>query len=164
MAQGTSKTHLRVLRETKLPAEEYKRASAIMLVRVVNRMKSAITELVTAHGLNLTQFDVLMNLRAGEGITQQELSERLLLTKGNICITLQKMEADHLVTRRVDPTDERCLRLYLTDLGRQKIAEMGPEHQQSIQKIFGKMPVSDQQHLYEQLCRLDQNLDDMGSS
>lgn len=164
MEPRTPKTRLRVLRDTNLPEQEYPRASAILLARVVNRMKAAMADLIAPYGLNLTQFDVLMSLRAGEGITQQELSERLLLTKGNICVTLQKMEADNLVARRVDSTDERCLRLYMTDLGRQKLAQMRPEHQKSINGIFGKMSLVDQKNFYEQLCRLDQNLDDMGVS
>ncbi len=39
---------------------------------------------LAAHDMTLAQYDVLMTLCHGNGITQQELAERLLVTKANV--------------------------------------------------------------------------------
>ena len=52
------------------------------LLRFHNRLERRMAEALGVHGLTLPQFDVLATLWHGEGITQQELAERLLVTKG----------------------------------------------------------------------------------
>ena len=54
----------------------------VTLARVYTLLDSRLGQCLAAHGLSLSQFDVLATLRHGEGITQQELAERLLVTKG----------------------------------------------------------------------------------
>lgn len=61
--------------------------------------------------ISVAQFDLLPALGAREGITQQELAESLLVTKGNMFYHLVRMEERDLVTRR---RDGRKKRLYLT--------------------------------------------------
>ena len=109
MAPGR-KPQLRVLRGFDVPAEGRGVAAMIAAVRIVGLMNDVIARLVKPHGLTSAHFDVLMTLKAGEGISQQELSERLLMTKGNACVTVQKMEVLGLVERRADPTDQRFQR------------------------------------------------------
>src|SRR6266496_6592786 len=49
--------------------------------------------------LNTAQFDVLAQVGAARGMTQQELADALLVTKGNISQLLSKMEQDGLIKR-----------------------------------------------------------------
>ena len=92
--------------------------------KIVHRMGHVFTR----YGLTSPQFDVLATLHRGEGIMQQELAARLLVTKGNVCGVLDRMEAVGWIERRPDPDDRRANRLHLTEAGRTKFAEVLPEH------------------------------------
>ena len=51
------------------------------------KVHSRLERCLSAHGTTLAQYDVLMTLCYGDGITQQELAERLLVTKANVVAT-----------------------------------------------------------------------------
>ncbi len=65
-------------------------------------------------GLSVAQFDVLAHVGAHEGITQQELARRLLVTQGNITQLLDKLERRGLIRRQ---PEGRLKRLALTEDG-----------------------------------------------
>jgi DNA-binding MarR family transcriptional regulator len=155
------KSRLRVLRGYDVPEEGRGRAVLLTLIRVFGRMNEATARLVKQHDLTLPHFEVLLCLKAGEGISQQELSERLLLTKGNICIIMQKMESSGLIERRPDPTDQRFHRLYLTDTGRRLLAKVMPDHHALMGKILSGLSQAEQKTLHELLSRIDQTFDDL---
>jgi DNA-binding MarR family transcriptional regulator len=159
MARG-SKTQLRVLQGYDVPAEGRGFAALITLVRVFGRMSEKMANFVEPFGLTMSQFEVLLCLKGGEGISQQELSERLLVTKGNTCITLQKMEAAALIERKVDPSDQRAHRLYITDVGRTLLAKVLPGHHATIHKILSSLSLPEQKTLHELLVRLDASFDE----
>ena len=56
-------------------------------------MERRLEQALDGHGLSIAQFDILATLGFRQGITQQELAERLLVTKGNICGMIDRMEA-----------------------------------------------------------------------
>jgi DNA-binding MarR family transcriptional regulator len=155
------KTSLRVLRGHDVPTGGYERAVMMRVLRVFSRWNDASGELLKQHGLTLPHFEVLMSLNAGEGISQQDLTERLMLTKGNICVIVQKMEAAGLIERRTDPVDQRFHRLYMTGKGRKLIAGVIPGHRDLGERLFGSMSEADQKMLYDLLCRVDQGFDDL---
>ena len=86
-------------------------------LRVHNRLERRMGETLGVHGLTMPQFDVLATLWHGEGITQQELAERLLVTKGNVVGLIDRISSAGWVERRADPEDRRANRLYLTEAG-----------------------------------------------
>ena len=65
----------------------------VRLIRARERIGRRLERLFARHGLTPAQFDVLATLQQGDGITQQELSERLLVTKGNVCGLIDRAEA-----------------------------------------------------------------------
>ncbi len=80
-------------------------------------------------GTTLARFDVLTQVaRPPKGPTMGELSERLMVTKGNMTDVIGRLEAEHLVERRRDPGDARVQRVYLTAAGRRSVEEMLPVH------------------------------------
>ena len=155
------KTRLRVLRSYETADGQHGHAALLTLIRVFGRMNNAMTQLVKQYDLTLPHFEVLLSLRAGEGISQQDLSEQLLLTKGNICVILQKMESSSLIERRVDPTDQRVHRLYLTDDGRKLLARTMPEHHALNGRILSALSSKEQKTLHELLSRIHQTFDDL---
>jgi DNA-binding MarR family transcriptional regulator len=87
-------------------------------------MEALIAERLKAIGLSIPQCDVLTTLTEREGISQQELAERLYVTKGNISGLIDRLAAAGHVERRSIPGDRRSHAIYLTASGR-KLAEEG---------------------------------------
>lgn len=100
----------------------------VQLVRVYNRMIRQVSILLAEQGLTVPQFDLLATLRFSEGVTQQELAERLLVTKGNVSQLLNKLCRLGWVERQPNPDDARANRLRLGSAGRRKIDAVLPRH------------------------------------
>src|SRR4051794_27427569 len=84
------------------------------LMRVYDKVQRASARHLRRYGLTVPQFDVIAHLGAVAGLRQQDLADRLLVTKGNVCGLIDRLEADGLVERRPDPRDRRAHRLALT--------------------------------------------------
>ncbi len=125
------------------------------LLRFHNRLERRMAEALGVHGLTLPQFDVLATLWHGEGITQQELAERLLVTKGNVVGLIDRVGTAGWVERRPDPEDRRANRLYLTDAGRKLLAEAWPSQIALNQQIFGTLTEGELRLMHELLERLE---------
>ena len=87
-------------------------------LRLESRIQSAVAERLRAIGLSVPQCDVLTTLTEAEGISQQELAQRLYVTKGNISGLLDRLERAGLVERRSTAADRRQYSVYLTASGR----------------------------------------------
>jgi DNA-binding MarR family transcriptional regulator len=127
----------------------------VTFARVYNRMERRLGQALATHGLSLSQFDVLATLLHGEGITQQELAERLLVTKGNVVGLIDRVGAAGWVERRPDPEDRRANRLYLTDAGRKLLSEVFPRHASDIRAAFARFSEADLRQMHQLLERLD---------
>ena len=79
-----------------LRPEELALKTWVQLARTFTRMARKLDQALETHGLSVPQFDVLATLGFEQGITQQELAQRLLVTKGNICGMIDRMEAERL--------------------------------------------------------------------
>ena len=68
-------------------------------------------------GINASFQGIIRVLSRENGLSQQELADRLILSKPTISLTLQKMEYLGLIERRADEEDARVTHVYLTDKG-----------------------------------------------
>jgi DNA-binding MarR family transcriptional regulator len=132
----------------------------VQLVRTMNRMERRLDQALELHGLSIAQFDILATLGFEQGITQQELAERLLVTKGNVCGMIDRMEAAGRVERRPDPEDRRVNRLFLTRRGRTLLARAAPQQQALAKKILSALEPAELQTLHDLLDRLDEKVAD----
>ena len=107
----------------------------LRLARVFQRAEQMLADQVRRHGLSMAQFDVLAQVGADEGCTQQELANRLLVTKGNVAQLLDRMERLELVERRPSGTG-RANQLYLTETGRCRRVDVIGEHERLAASIF----------------------------
>jgi MarR family transcriptional regulator, organic hydroperoxide resistance regulator len=128
---------------------------ATTFLRFHSRLERRMADSFGLHGLTLPQFDVLATLWHGEGITQQELAERLLVTKGNVVGIIDRTSAAGWLERRPDPEDRRANRLYLTDAGRKLLAEAFPCQAAFVKKIFGTLTEGELRLMHELLERLE---------
>jgi DNA-binding MarR family transcriptional regulator len=124
-------------------------------IRFHDRVGRRLEQIFAKRGVSSAQFDVLMTLQFGEGITQQELARRLLVTKGNVCGLIDRMESAGWVERRADPEDRRANRLYLTEEGRKRAAETLPDHHSLVEETLGRLDEREIRTLYELMDKLD---------
>ena len=112
-------------------------------IRLHRRAVNAVAHELKALGLSIPQFDLLSTLTEREGLSQQELAERLYVTKGNVSGLLDRMVEAELVERRPIPGDRRSNALYLTKKGRD-LAEKGMAAQQAyVARTLGTLPPQD---------------------
>ena len=126
------------------------------LARIVQKVDRVATESLRWRQLSPAQVDVLAKVGSSEGISQQELANALLVTKGNVCQLLDKMEGTGLLERR---PDGRVNRLFLTDQGRRVHDEVVPQHEAMLAERFNTLSESDQRELLRLLRQLDHSLD-----
>ncbi len=131
----------------------------IQLVRTHAKIVRRLEQVLDGHSLTLPQFDVLATLSMGENITQQELAERLLVTKGNVCGVLDRMEKNSWVERREDSSDRRSNRLFLTGKGRRLLGKVMPEHFALLSQATGELAIGQLQQLYQWLDVIERSLD-----
>jgi DNA-binding MarR family transcriptional regulator len=124
----------------------------LRLARVFQQIERAAAEHARGFGLSLAQFDLLAHVGAAEGVTQQELADRLLVSKGNVCQLLDRMERAGLLVRR---PEGRANRLFLTEAGRALFAEVIPTHECLIAEQFSALTPEEQVQLLGTLRKLD---------
>lgn len=127
----------------------------LRLMRIVQHMDRALEGHLRAHGLNIAQFDVLAKVGAAEGINQQELADKLLVTKGNICQMLGRMEQRGLIARRAEG---RSNSLSLTPTGRALFEHVVPEHEQRVSCLLSSLDCGEQAQLLHLLRKMEHGL------
>jgi MarR family transcriptional regulator, 2-MHQ and catechol-resistance regulon repressor len=128
----------------------------LRLMRVHQKVNRVSGERLKGWDLSLAQFDVLAHVGAAEGISQQELADSLLVTKGNVCQLLDRMEGRGLILRR---QEGRTNRLFLTEEGRRLFEEVVPAHEAMIAGRFSVLSEEEQSQLCELLRKVDRALD-----
>jgi len=107
----------------------------------------------------LPRFDLLAQLeRSPQGLRMSELSERLMVTGGNVTGLADQLEAEGLIARHDDPDDRRVTRLALTPAGRRRFAEMARVHEGWVAELFGALSREEQATLHALLGALKQHL------
>jgi DNA-binding MarR family transcriptional regulator len=127
----------------------------LRLVRVFQRVDRVSSDSLRCHGISSAQLDVLARVGSSEGISQQRLADALLVTKGNICQLLDKMQGSELLERR---PEGRINRLFLTEKGRRIYDEVVPAHDRLIVAVMGTLEPDEQHTLLRLLRKLDHSL------
>jgi DNA-binding MarR family transcriptional regulator len=90
------------------------------------------------HGLPLAWWDVLQQLADGpEGrLRMGDLADSVLLTRSGITRLVDRMIVAGLVAREPCPGDRRGYYAVITQLGRDTIEKVGPDHSKDAWEIF----------------------------
>jgi DNA-binding MarR family transcriptional regulator len=127
------------------------------LLRLESRINTALGSRLRALGLTPPQCDVLTTLTEREGVPQQELAERLYVTKGNISGLIDRLVASGLVERRTIAEDRRSHAIYLTAAGRRRAQEAIAMQREFVAQTFGQLP-RDKLVAFEELLILTRDL------
>jgi DNA-binding MarR family transcriptional regulator len=127
----------------------------LRLIRVAQKISHLGAVRVQQLGLSGAQFDLLVEIAGAEGISQQVLAEKLLVTKGNISQLLAKLEQNGLVVRKPSGVTNE---LYLSDQAKQLVADALPQHDQFITAMMRGLSQQEQQQLYDLLRKLEHSI------
>jgi DNA-binding MarR family transcriptional regulator len=107
----------------------------------------------------LPRFDLMAQLeRAPQGLTMSEISQRLMVTGGNVTRLTDQLEDEGLVARDPSPADRRISTVRLTAAGRRAFAAMAARHEAWILETFSALTHKERTHLHALLARLKRHL------
>jgi DNA-binding MarR family transcriptional regulator len=106
-------------------------------------------------GITLPRFDLMAQLeRAPQGLKMGELTQRLMVTGGNVTGITDTLEAEGLVVRATDPKDQRAYRVSLTRAGKHQFRRMASEHERWVVELFADLTRSQKTSLADLLKSL----------
>jgi DNA-binding MarR family transcriptional regulator len=126
----------------------------LYILRITRRAERAAAQQLKEWDLSYAQFDVIAQIGASTGISQQALAQRLLVTQGNITQLLDKLERHGLVRRC---PEGRTNRLVLTEAGRQMYDIAVPAHEDWQHARFEVLSTQEQYELLRLLAKLDRS-------
>lgn len=85
--------------------------------KIVSAMEKEPKYYGTEEILYSNEVHTLKMIAQYEGMTQKELTDKMLRTKGATSVMIKKLEKKGLIIRREDERDARVFRLYLTEKG-----------------------------------------------
>ncbi|EEZ34113.1 transcriptional regulator [Brucella sp. 83/13] len=121
-----------------------------------NALSRAYQPILAPLDLTYPQFLVMLVLWERDDCTVSEIGARLNLDSGTLTPLLKRLEAAGRITRRRDPSDERQVRITLTDEGR-KLQEQAESVPEQIMCATGQ-PVSELQDLRNRLMKIRNHL------
>lgn len=103
----------------KQPLASLNHEALLSLVRTSALMQKLSDRFFSQFGLTDVQFNILMILKeSGEtGLSQQQLSEHLIVTKSNVVGLVDRLERSGYVRRTPHPSDRRFNQIVLTPRG-----------------------------------------------
>ena len=106
-------------------------------------------------GTTLPRFDLMAQLeRSGGGLRMNELSQRLMVSGGNITGITDQLEREGLVMRTPYPGDRRAFTVKLTETGLKRFREMAARHEQWIVELLGGLSRDEKALMINELWKL----------
>jgi DNA-binding MarR family transcriptional regulator len=107
-----------------------------------------------AFDVTLPRFDLMAQLdKVPGGLTLGELSERMMVSNGNVTGLVERLVAQNLLDRRPSPSDRRVQRVSLTAEGRRTFRAMARAHEGWIAELFGDLEPAEIETLMQLLAR-----------
>ena len=109
--------------------------------------------------ISLPRFDLMAQLeRNPRGLRMRELSERLMVTGGNVTGITDQLVAEGLVERRPIPEDRRAFAVRLTTKGKRTFDAMATAHERWVIEVLAGLSDSERNRLYTLLGRVKQTV------
>ena len=132
----------------------------LRMLSCTNRIESIVRQGLQANfATTLPRFDLMAQLeRVPHGLKMSELSQRMMVTGGNVTGITDGLEKEGLVVREVDPADRRVYRVRLTAEGQRQFRRMAGEHEQWVIALFERMSSRDKGQLVALLGELKRHI------
>ncbi len=116
-------------------------------------------KLEAALKINTSQIRVLFEALDPDGVSQSFLGKRHNVDPASITRTVQSMERDELIIRKPDVSDNRFMRVYITQKGRDLIETIPPRLFQFEQALLEGWTESETLQLHALLDRIEKRMD-----
>ena len=132
----------------------------LRMLACTNRIENFVRQNLQAKfDTTLPRFDLMAQLeRAPQGLKMSELSQRMMVTGGNVTGITDGLEKEGLVIREVDAADRRVFRVKLSAEGQRQFRRMAAEHEQWVIELFEGMTVKRKNQLVELLGDLKRRI------
>ena len=147
--------------ETRLQAHDHTALKLwLRLLTCTNLIEGSVRRgLRSDYASTLPRFDLLAQLeRHPQGLKMSELSQRLMVTGGNVTALADQLEAEGWITREPVADDRRATRLLLSPSGRERFAEMAAGHERWVIGLFEVLSRDEQLLLLQLLGKLKPGL------
>ena len=137
----------------------------ITLQRAAMVLGDAVETTALPLGLNRSTRDLLFTLhRSGrpEGLPASEVAGLLAVSPASVTGRVDRLEAQGLVTRTLDPEDRRSWRITLTDAGRALVREHLPTHLARERTLLEVLNETEVRQLEDLLLRLIRHAEGQG--
>jgi len=102
----------------------------------------------------LPRFDLLAQLDRADGLKMSELSQRLMVTGGNVTGLADQLEDEGWLVREAVENDRRATRLRLTESGRERFRQMAQTHEGWVVGLLATLSRDEQYQLHTLLGAL----------
>lgn len=104
----------------------------------------------TSFNMSLSRFDLMAQLGAhSNGLRMGEISNRLMVTTGNITGLTDELEAEGLVERTADPHSRRAQLVRLTPKGKKAFRAAAKANESWIAEFFSVLSAEDKKAMFE---------------
>jgi len=132
----------------------------LRMLACTNRIENVVRQNLQAKfATTLPRFDLMAQLeRAPRGLKMSELSQRMMVTGGNVTGITDGLEREGLVVREVDAADRRVFHVKLSAEGQRQFRRMAAEHEQWVVAMFEGISEKRKNQLVELLGELKRHI------
>ena len=148
--------------ETRVVADDHQALKLwLRLLSCTTRVEAQVRNRLRAEfATTLPRFDLMSQLeRYPEGLSMRELSQRLMVTGGNVTGITDQHEAEGLVQRETHPSDRRSFTVKLTAAGKRAFRKMAQTHEEWVIELFDGWSGAEKAQVYGLLAKLKESLE-----
>lgn len=140
----------------KQPLASDNHEALLSLVRTSSLMQKLSDRFFSRFGLTDVQFNILMILKEhrSEGLSQQQLSEHLIVTKSNVVGLIDRLERTGYVTREAHPSDRRFNQIVLTSKGEQLEARIEKLYFKEVDRMMNVLSAQEKRAVIRAMERI----------
>jgi DNA-binding MarR family transcriptional regulator len=129
------------------------------IAKTARYLDRLVGETASRHGLNASDYRLLVALWKGGPQSPGELGKRLLVSSGVMTNRLDRLEGKGLVAREPHPHDRRAVVITLTEAGSATLSEMISEQAAKERRLLSPLEVSQRGDLNELMKSLMEAFD-----
>ncbi len=116
-------------------------------------------QLRTHFDITLPRFDLMAQLaREPRGLTMGDLSQRMMVSGGNVSGIASQLEGEGLISRKPVPDNRRAFCVTLTRAGQQRFSEMAEAHEAWVAECLGQLSSADCEQMMSVLKQIKTDL------
>ena len=157
---------MKLQRELRLkqPLASVNHEALLSLVRTSALMQKLSDRFFSQFGLTDVQFNILMILKehGSAGMSQQDLSEHLIVTKSNVVGLIDRLERSGCVLRMSHPSDRRFNQIVLTPKGGKLQLKIEKLYFAEVDKMMNELTASQKSAVIQAMEKIRQYIGNNG--